>query len=126
MTKQEISVLPTSCNDETLPAPSDDSTSAPLVTDCDERNAPNPVHLADQKNVFSHFQTLALQQRVTNHDLDIMRAALKQAERDIGEGNETISEFQLSQKKLLNSFEEHSQHLMSLQEQYLAHGNGSQ
>ena len=126
MTKQEISVLPTSCNDETLPALSDDRTSAPVVTDCDESaDAQNPIHLADQRKVFSHFQTLALRQKVTNHDLDVMRAALKQAERDIAEGKDTISEFQLSQKKLLNSFEEHTQHLMSLQEQYLAQGNGS-
>ena len=125
-TKQEISVLPTSCNDETLPAPSDDRTSAPVVTDCDESaDAQNPVHLADQRKVFSHFQTLALRQRVTNHDLDVMRAALKQAERDIAEGKETISEFQLGQKKLLNSFEEQSRCLTSLQEQYLAQGNGS-
>ena len=118
-------MLPTSC--ETLPAMSDDSTSAPLVTDCDDSSsAQNPVHLADQRMVFSHFQTLALQHRVTNHDLDVMRAALKQAERDIAEGKDTISEFQLGQKKLLNSFEEQSRHLMSLKEQYLAQGNGSQ
>ena len=124
MTKQEVSVLPTSCHSETLP--SDDSTSAPEVTDCDDSsNAQNPIHLADQKNIFSHFQTLALRQRVTNHDIDVMRAALKQAERDIAEGKDTISEFQLSQNKLLNSFEEQSRRLTSLQEQYHTQGNGS-
>ena len=124
MTKQEVSVLPTSCHSETLP--SDDSTSAPEVTDCDDSsNAQHPIHLADQKNIFSHFQMLALRQRVTNHDIDVMRAALKQADRDIAEGKDTISEFQLGQKKLLNSFEEQSRRLTSLQEQFHTQGNGS-
>ena len=116
-------MLPTSCNDETVPAMSDDSTSASEVTD-DSSNAQNPIHLADQKNVFSHFQTLALRQRVTNHDIDVMRAVLKQAERDIAEGKDSISEFQLGQKKLLNSFEEQCRRLTSLQEQFHTQGNG--
>ena len=62
---------------------------------------------------------------MTNHDIDIMRAVLKQAERDIAEGKETISEFQLGQKKLLNSFEEQSRCLTSLQEQFHMQGNSS-
>ena len=84
-TKQEISVLP--CHSETLP--SNDSTSAQEITDWDDSSssAQNPIHLADQKNIFSHFQTLALRQRVTNHDIDVMRAALKQVEQEIAEGN---------------------------------------
>ena len=119
-------MLPTSCNDETVPTTSDESRTVPEVTDSnDSSNAQHPIHLADQKNVFLHFQTLALRQRVTNHDVDVMRAALKQAERDIAEGKDTISEFQLGQKKLLNSFEEQSRCLTSLQEQFNTQGNGS-
>ena len=117
-------MLPTSCNDETVPTTSDESTSAPEVTN-DSSSAQHPIHLADQKNIFSHFQTLALRQRVTNHDIDVMRAALKQAERDIAEGKDTISEFRLGQQKLLNSFEEQCRRLTSLQEQFHTQGNGS-
>ena len=120
-TKQEVLLLPTSFDDAT--SSSNDSSSALEISN--ERNAQNPIHLADQKNVFSHFQTLALRQRVTNHDIDVMRAALKQAERDIAEGKDTISEFQLGQQKLLNSFEEQCRRLTSLQEQFHTQGNGS-
>ena len=70
------------------------------------------------------FQTLAFRQRVTDHD-DVMKAELKQAERDIAEGKDTISEYQLGQKKLLDSVEEQCRQLTSLQEQFHTQGNGS-
>jgi len=55
-----------------------------------------------------------------------MKAALKQAERDITEGKDTILELQLSQKKLQNIFEEQSQQLITLEGQLHLQGNGSQ
>ena len=72
------------------------------------------------KNEPSAFKSLA------PAEMDIMRAALKQAERDIAEGKDTISEYQLGHNKLLNSSEEQSRCLTSLQEQFHTQGNGSQ
>ena len=54
----------------------------------EEEDTHIPVHLEDTKDVFSHFQVLALRQRVANHDIEVMKAALKQAERDITEGRD--------------------------------------
>ena len=79
--------------------------------------APAEIDIAED------FQT-AFRQRVTNHD-DIMRAKLKQAERDIAEEKDTISEYQLGQKKLLDSCEEQCRQLTSLQKQFHTQGNGS-
>ena len=50
--KQEISMLPTSCND--VPATSDDSNYAPEVTDS---NAQHPISLTDEKSVFKPFKS---------------------------------------------------------------------
>ena len=46
-----------------------------------------------------------------------MKAALKQAERDIAEGRDTILELQLTQKQLQNHLEEHAQRLVTLEGQ---------
>jgi len=63
VTKQEIASLSIGSNKELL-ANSD------LPTEhkgChEEEDAHIPVHLEDTKDVFSHFQVLALQQRVAN------------------------------------------------------------
>jgi len=124
VTKQEIASLPIGSNRKELLANSD------LPTECkgchEEEDAPIPVHLEDTKDVFSHFQVLALQQRVANLDIEGMKAALKQAERDITQGRDTILEFQLTQKKLQSNFEEQSQQLITLERQLHVQGNGSQ
>ena len=65
----------------------------------------------------SHFQVLALQQKVANRDIEGMKAALKQAEGDIAEGRDTILELQLTQKQLQNHLEEHAQCLVTLEGQ---------
>jgi len=66
----------------------------------------------------SHFQVLALQQKVANRDIEGMKAALKQAEGDIAEGRETILELQLTQKQLQNHLEEHVRCLVTLEGQH--------
>ena len=114
-TKQVISSPSTSLNDK---ATSDD-------TSCEKSATQNSLHLKDPKEIFSHFQTLALQQRITNRDIEGMKAALKQAERDIAEGRDTILELQLNQKKLQSNFEEQSQQLITLEGQIHLQGNGS-
>ena len=92
----------------------------------EEEDAHIPVHLEDTKDVFSHFQVLALQQRVANRDIEGMKTALKQVERDITKGKDTILEFQLTQMKLQSNFEEQSQQLITLGGQIHLQGNGSQ
>jgi len=123
VTKQEITSLAIGSNKKELLAHSD----LPTKHKCcpEEEDAPIPVHLEDTKDVFSHFQVLALQQRVANHDIEGIKAALKQAERDITEGRDTILEFQLTQKKLQNNFEEQSRQLITLEGQIHLQGNGS-
>ena len=115
-TKQVISSPSTSLNDK---ATSDD-------TSCERSATQNALHLEDPKEIFSHFQTLALQQRITNRDIEGMKAALKQAERDIAEGRGTILEFQLTQKKLQSFSEEQSRQLVILEGQLHMQGNGNQ
>ena len=84
-----------------------------------------PVHLEDTKDVFSHFQVLALQQRETNRDIEVMKKALKQAERDIAEGRDTIVELQLTQKKLQSHSEEQARQLITLEGQLHMQQNGN-
>ena len=123
VTKKEITSLAICSNKKELLANSDPPTEH---NGChEEEGAPIPVHLEDTKCVFSHFQVLALQQRVANRDIEGMKAALKQAERDIAEGRDTILEFQLTQKKLQSNFEEQSQQLITLEGQLHVQGNGS-
>jgi len=75
-----ISSPSTSLNDK---ATSDD-------TSCERSATQKALHLEDPKEIFSHFQTLALQQRVTNHDTEVVKRAQKQAERDVAGGKDTI------------------------------------
>ena len=124
VTKQEITSLAIGSNKKDLLANSDLPTEHKGCPE--EEDTHIPVHLEDTKCVFSHFQVLALQQRVANRDIEGMKAALKQAERDIAEGRDTILEFQLNQKKLQSIFEEQSQQLITLEEQPHVQGNGSQ
>jgi len=122
VTKQEIASLAIGSNKKELLANSDLPTK---LKGChEEEDVRIPVHLEDTKDVFSHFQVLALQQRVANHDVQDMKAALKQAERDIAEGRDTILELQLNQKKLQSISEEQSRQLITLEEQVHVHGNG--
>ena len=124
VSKREIASLAIGSNNKELLANSDLPTKHKGCTE--EENAYIPVHLEDAKDVFSHFQVLALQQRVANHDIEGMKAALKQAETDIAEGRDTILEFQLNQKKLQSMFEEQSRQLITLEGQLHLQGNGSQ
>ena len=121
-TKQEISSAHTSL------ANSDDNISN--LSKCDgngeTKGAQNPVHLEDTKDVFSHFQTLALQQGLASRDIGAMKAALKQAEQDITEGRDAFAGFQLSQKELQSSLEEQALCLASLEGQFRMRGNGNQ
>ena len=123
VTKREIASLAIGSNNKELLANSDLPTKHKGCTE--EENAYIPVHLEDAKDVFSHFQVLALQQRVANHDIEGMKAALKQAETDIAEGRDTILEFQLNQKKLQSNFEEQSRQLITLEGQIHLQGNSS-
>ena len=121
MTKWEITSLAIGSNKKELLANSDLPTK---LKGChEEEDVQIPVHLEDTKDVFSHFQVLALKQREANHDIEDMKAALKQAERDIAEGRETILEFQLNQKKLQSISEEQSQQLITLEELVHVQGN---
>ena len=114
-TKQAISSPPTSLNDK---ATSDD-------INCAIHHTQNSLHLEDPRDVFEHFQRLALQQREANRDIEVMKRALKQAEEDIAEGSDTILEFQLTQKKLQSFSEGHSRQLVTLEGQLHMQQNGS-
>ena len=70
----------------------------------EEEDAQIPVHLEDMKDIFSQLQFLVS----SREQPTIIKAALKQAERDITEGRNTILEFQLSQKKPKRISEEQS------------------
>ena len=122
VTKQEIASLAIGSNKKELLANSDLPTKHKGCRE--EEDTHIPVHLEDTKDVFSHFQVLALQQKVANRDIEGMKAAMKQAVRDITEGRDTVLELQLSQKKLQSISEEQSRQLITFEEQVHMQGNG--
>ena len=121
-TKQEISSW---SNDKAGSADDNLSDLSKSNGNGDRKGTQNTVHLDNAKDVFSHFQTLALQQRTTNRDIEVMKTALKQAQKDIAEGKDTFAEFQLNQKELRNNLEEQTLCLVSLEGQFRMRGNGN-
>ena len=121
-TKQEVSSW---SNDKAGSADDNLSNLSKSNGNCDRKGAQNTVHLDNAKDVFSHFQTLALQQRTTNCDIEVMKAALKQAQKDIAEGKDMFAEFKLNQKELRNNLEEQTLCLVSLEGQFRMRGNGN-
>jgi len=122
--KREIASLAIGSNSKELLANSDLPTEHSKGCS-EEEDAQIPVHLEDTKDVFSHFQVLALQQREANRDIEGVKAALKQAERDITEGRDTILELQLTQKQLQNILEQQARQLVTIDGQLHVLGNGN-